>query len=66
MKRRPLVLIDGKVTQLGSGDSLNQVELSGVSVIDEPLEIPTNFQMINFTMLTIDEDLTLDGDLWLA
>lgn len=42
--------------------------LSGTSFIPdgESLIIPENRQSINFTMLTIDGDLTLDGDLWLA
>jgi len=41
---------------------------SGVTLIEEncTLVIKENKQMINFTSLTIDGDLILDGDLWVA
>lgn len=67
MKRKPLVLVDGKIAQIGSGDTLVQSEFSGVSLVDtDSLKIPEYYQMINFTQLQLEGDLTIDGDLWLA
>ena len=69
--QKALILKDGKIQQLDSAvDSIEGASdfLSGVDLIadGESLLIPEHRQMINFTMLTIDGDLTLDGDLWLA
>lgn len=69
MKRKPLVLVDGKVGQL---DVLEDEILgapdhhSGFISISKEVIIDENKQMINFTMLKIDDVLILDGDLWLA
>jgi hypothetical protein len=58
---------------IGSGVRLDEQDeslglLSGTDLVDEieEITIPTNRQMINFTILTVDGILTLDGDLWLA
>lgn len=66
-KRKAIILKDGCFTQLGSDDSLTQTEFSGVSLVDtDSLKIPEYYQMINFTQLQLEGDLTIDGDLWLA
>lgn len=70
-ERRPLVYKDGKISELPSGDTTpggTDVH-SGLSKIPagDTVRIEANKQMLNFfTGLTIDGDLILDGDLWLA
>lgn len=68
-EHKALVLKDGKISQLESSDSLENIDYhSGVSIVPDGkhLIIREGKQMINFTMLTIDGDITIDGDLWLA
>ena len=69
--QKALILKDGKIQQLNSAvDSIEGASdfLSGTDLIPtgETLVIPLNRQSINFTHLTIDGTLTLDGNLWLA
>lgn len=66
---KPIVLRDGKLSNL----NLLTEEIqgapdfhSGYSVILEDRTVKTGKQMVNFIMLTMTENLTLDGDLWLA
>jgi hypothetical protein len=69
MDRKPLVLIDGKITQFDSSvDNLAGDRFSGDTDIASSvtLTIPALKQMINFTELILDGDLNLEGDLWLA
>jgi hypothetical protein len=72
-ERIALALIDGKISQVPSGDTIRGSGASddfhsGYSVIQASQSVAVSEfkQMINFIMLTIDGDLTLDGDLWLA
>lgn len=69
--QRPLILKDGKVQRLDP--LVDEIEgapdfLSGKDLVEDGkiFLIPENFQSINFTSLTIDGDLYLEGDLWLA
>lgn len=70
MDRKPLVYLEGDIGPLPIGDNL-PIELdfhSGFSEIlsSESFIIRSRKQSINFVMLTLDGNLTLDGDLWLA
>jgi hypothetical protein len=71
IKKKPLVLTNGKVSQL---DILTEEILgapdfhSGYSEIlpTKSIVVGEGKQMITFISLLLDGDLTLDGDLWLA
>lgn len=71
-EQKALILKDGKVQQLGSGDTLSGVSAddfhSGYNTIQigQTVTVKEFKQMINFIGLTLDGTLTLDGDLWLA
>lgn len=67
--RRPLVLIDGKISQLDPlVDNIDGDRFSGDTEVSAAatLMIPVLKQMVNFTEFLLDGNLNLEGDLWLA
>ena len=65
---KPLILKNGKLSRLQEGELTVNDFYSGFGLIPsgEIYCIPSNRQSINFTTLTLDGTLKLDGDLWLA
>lgn len=63
-----LTFEDTEVTPAVTLKRLTEDYHSGREVIfdGETVEVRENHQSINFTILTIDGDLGLEGDLWLA
>ena len=70
MIHNPIVLDSGKLKSLDYQNKVDYIEEyhSGRSLIStgETVIIRDNKQMINFTQLTLDGDLCLEGDLWQA
>lgn len=71
-EQKALALINGKISEVPASDTIRGAGgddfLSGTDLIPtgQTKIIPINKQSINFTQLTLDGTLTLDGDLWLA
>jgi hypothetical protein len=66
---KSLVLKNGKIQQLDfPNDTLEGDFLSGTTIVHttETLTIPSDRQSITFIQLTLDGNINLEGDLWLA
>lgn len=68
MDKKPIILKDGKLSQINAGETSINDFYSGTTIIPtgETYMIPEIRQSINFTVLTLDGTLNLEGDLWLA